>query len=106
MYDSLIYKDREYMKKLFIKLSNDYHKKIVIIDNNVNSFINVANKIVVIKDKDIIFETSDLFDEKLYEYVMMPKMVEFITYVNKDKIRVDKTLEIYELLKDIYRRVS
>ncbi|MBQ7031228.1 MAG: hypothetical protein IJN13_02500 [Bacilli bacterium] len=106
MYDSLIYKDREYMKKLFIKLSNDYHKKIVIIDNNVNSFINVANKVVVIKDKDIIFETSDLFDEKLYEYVMMPKIIEFIAYVNKDKIRVDKTLEIYELLKDIYRRVS
>jgi len=27
IYNSLIYKDREYMKKLFVKLSNDYQKK-------------------------------------------------------------------------------
>lgn len=106
MYDSLIHKDREYMKKLFVKLSNNYNKKIVIIDNNINSFINLVKKIVIMKGKNIVYETKDFFDLKLYEYVKVPKIVEFITYVNKNDIRVDKTLEIYELIKDIYRRVS
>ena len=106
LYNTLIYKDREYMKKLFIKLNSTYNKKIVIIDNNVNSFINVVSKIIVVKKKKIIFETCDFFDEKLYEYVKMPKIVEFIKYVNKNNKRVDNTLDIYELIKDIYRRVS
>jgi len=106
LYNSLIYKDREYMKKLFNKLCNQYSKKIVIIDNNVNSFIGIAKKILVMKNKKIIYETNDLFDQELYKYVKMPKIIDFIKYVNKDSIKVDKTTDIYELIKDIYRRVS
>ena len=106
MYDSLIYKDREYMKKLFAKLSNNYHKKIIIIDNNINSFLSLVKKIIVIKNKEIVYETKDFFDLKLYDYVNMPKIIDFITFINKNGSRVNKTLEIYELIKDIYRRVS
>ena len=106
MYDSLIYKDREYMKKLFIKLSNNYRKKIVIIDNNVDSFINLVKKVVVIRDKNIVYETTDFYDLELYKYVNISKIVDFIIYVNSNGINLNKTLEIYELIKDIYREVS
>jgi len=106
MSKSLIHKDREYMKKLFNKLSNNYNKKIIIIDNDVNSFIGIVKKILVINNKRIVYSTSDFYDDKLYDYVLMPKIVEFIKFVNKDNERVDKTLDIYELIKDIYRRIS
>ncbi|MBE6156705.1 MAG: hypothetical protein E7161_03055 [Firmicutes bacterium] len=106
IYNSLIYKDREYMKKLFVKLSNDYQKKIVIIDNNINSFIGVVKKIFVIRDKKIVYETGNFFDQELYKYVKMPKIIDFIKYVNRDNNRLEKTTDIYELIKDIYRRVS
>ena len=106
MNNSLIHKERDYMKKLFKKLSNSYNKKIFLIDNNVNSFINVVEKVLVINNKEIIYITDNYFDKDLYQYIKMPKIIEFINYVNKDEIKVDKTTEIYELLKDIYRRVS
>ena len=106
MYDSLIHKDREYMKKLFIKLSNKYHKKIVIIDNNIISFFNLVKKIIVIKNKEVVYETNDFFDLSLYEHINMPKIVDFILYVNKKGTKINNTIEIYELIKDIYRSVS
>ena len=106
MYNSLIHKDREYMKKLFKKLCTEYNKKIIIIDNNINSFINVVEKVVVINKKDIVYITDNYFDKDLYKYIKIPKIVDFIKYVNKDGIKVNETTEIYELLKDIYRRVS
>lgn len=104
--NSLIYKDLELMKKLFIKLSNEYNKQIVVIDNNLNSFFNLTNKIFVLDNKKIVYNTLDFFDNKLYEYVNIPKIVDFINYVNDKGININKTVDIYELIKDIYRSVS
>lgn len=106
MSNSLIYKDMEFIKRLLIKISNDYNKKIIIIDNNIDSFINLVERIYVIDNKKIIYDTSDYFDNLLYKYINMPKIVEFIKYVNKNKIELNNTVDIYELIKDIYRRVS
>jgi len=104
--NSLIYKELEFIKKLLLKLSNEYNKKIVVIDNDVNSFINLVKHIYVLENKEIIYDTNDYFDKKLYEYTKKPEIVDFIEYVNKDSERVDLTLDIYELIKDIFRRVS
>lgn len=104
--NNLIYKDIEYIKKLLLKLCNDYHKKVVVIDEDISVFINLVKHICVLKNKKIIYDTNDFYDKKLYEYVRMPKLIEFVNYVNKDKERVSKHLEIHELIKDIFRRVS
>ena len=104
--DVLNYKDIEYIKKLLIKLANDYNKKIIVIDNSLEVFFNLVKEIVVVKDHEVIYKTNDYFHKKLYEYVKIPKIVEFINYANKDKKRINKTIEIYELIKDIYRSVS
>lgn len=106
LYNSLIYKDREYIKKLLNKLAYNYNKKIVIIDNNVNSFFEMVKKILVIRNKRIVFETCNVFDKELYKYVNMPKIIEFINYVESKGMKLDKNTDIYELIKDIYRRIS
>ena len=103
---SLINKDIEYIKKLLLKLNKEYNKKIVIIDDDINVFMNIVKCIYVLKNKELIYSTDNFFDEELYNYVKMPKIVEFIKYVNKDNKRIDETLEIYELIKDIFRRLS
>lgn len=103
---SLLYKDIEYIKKLLLKLNNDYHKKIVVIDEDVNVFINLVSHIYVMKDKKIMYGTKDFYDDELYKYVKMPKIIEFIKYVNKNNIKLEKHLDIHELIKDIYRRIS
>jgi len=102
----LNHKDREYIKQLLVKLANNYNKKIVVIDNNITVFFNLVKKVYVLKNKEIIYEANDFFDDKLYEYVRMPKIIEFIKYVNKNEKRIDETIDIYELIKDIFRRVS
>lgn len=103
---NLIYKDIDYMKKLLIKLSSNYNKKIVVIDEDINVFLNFINNIYVMKNKKIVYNTNNFFDSKLYEFTKMPKIIEFIKYVNKDKKLLDENTEVYELIKDIYRRVS
>ena len=81
----LNYKDQEYIKKILTKLNQDYHKYIIVIDEN--------------------YETSDFYDLELYKYTKMPKIIEFINYVNQNN-KINKTLDIYELIKDIFRSVS
>jgi len=103
---NLIYKDIEYIKKLLLKLNVDYRKKIVVIDEDVNVFMNLVKHIYVMKNKELIYDTFDFYDDNLYKYVKMPKIVEFIKYVNKNSKRLDNTVEIYELIKDIFRRLS
>lgn len=103
---NLINKDIEYIKKLLVKLSSEYNKKVVVIDEDINVFINLVKYIYVIKNKEVIYETNDFFESKLYEYIKMPKVVEFIKFVNKNEKRLDNNLDIYEIIKDVYRRVS
>ena len=106
MYNSLIHKERENIKRLLINLSVENNKKIILIDNRIESFINLVEKIVVINNKNIVFETEDVFDNKLYEYASMPCIIDFIKYANRDEKRIVETTDIYELIKDIYRRCS
>ncbi len=103
---SLNYKSREYIKKVLKKLNKDFNKKIVIIDRDINVFFNIVDRIYVTKGRNIIYTTTDFYDDKLYEYVNMPKIIDFVKYVNKDKKILENHTDIYELIKDIYRSVS
>ena len=58
------------------------------------------------KDKKIIYVADDFYDDELYKYVNIPNIVDFIKFVNNDNKRLDNNIEIYELIKDIYRSVS
>lgn len=104
--NSLIYKDIEYMKKLFIKLSTEYNKKIVVIDNNLKTFFNLTNKIVFMNNKKIQFDITNFYDKKLEKYIELPPIIDFVKTVNKNKRILNETIDIYELIKDIYRSVT
>lgn len=104
--NTLIYKDKEYIKKLLIKLNRDYNKKIVVIDNDVESFFGLTRTMCVTDNNKVIYETNNYFDDKLYNYTNIPKIIEFIKYINRNNKRLDETTEIYELIKDIFRSVS
>lgn len=102
----LNFKDIEYIKKLLIKLNNNYNKKVIVIDNNVKVFFNLVDKILVVNNHKIIYSTSDFYSDELYKYTKMPKIIEFIKFVNKENKKLNNTLDIYELIKDIYRSTS
>lgn len=94
-------KDIEYFKKLFKRISS-YNRKIILVDKNSNMFINLVDKIYVIDEK-IIYETSDIFDNNLSEYIELPEIVKFNIKSNNLGVKINHYKELDDLLKAIYR---
>ena len=98
-------KELQYYKRLFLKITKNYNKKIILVSKNLDSLIDVCD-MFVIYDRKIVYKTSDVFDDKLYNYVSMPNIVKFIKLANKKGAQLLPTLDINELIKDIYRRLN
>ena len=98
----MIKKDLEYSSTLFKRIAN-YGRKIILVDKNLEMFLNCVDHIYIIEDEKIVYETKNLFDNILTKYVDVPKIVEFINTSSKNGIRLDYYTELDELLKAIYR---
>ena len=98
----MIKKDLEYFSTLFKRIAN-YGRKIILVDKNLEMFLNCVDHIYIIEDEKIVYETKNIFDIILTKYVDVPKIVEFINTSSKNGIRLDYYTELDELLKAIYR---
>ncbi|MBE6155375.1 MAG: hypothetical protein E7164_01300 [Firmicutes bacterium] len=97
-------KEINYYKLLFQKMTLKYNKKIILFSKDIN-FLSTICDTYVIYDKKVIYKTNNIFDDKLYSYVDMPNIVKFIKIANKKGAMLTETLDINELIKDIYRRL-
>ena len=98
----LIKKDFDNFKRLFKRLTN-YNKKIILIDNNLELFLNCVDSIYIIDNDKIAYKTDNIFDPTIYLNSDSPKIVEF-TYLSEDEgIHIDEYKELDELIKAIYR---
>ncbi len=95
-------KDIEFFKKLFVRVAS-YGRKIILVDNNSELLFNLVDKVYVINDGKIVFETSNLYDSNLGKYIDLPKLVEFTFLCENKGIKINHYKEIHELLKAIYR---
>ena len=98
----LIKQDIEYFKKLFKKIS-EYDRKIVIVDNNTEMFIDLVDNIYVINNDVMVYHTTDIYDAQLELYSDIPKIVKFTIQSSKLGVRIQQYKELDELLKAIYR---
>ena len=98
----LVKKDIEYFKALFKKISR-YNKKIILIDNNLDLFLNLVVRIYVIDNDEIKYETLNLYDKTLKLYADLPPIVNFTYKCFDEGVRLDYYSELDELLKAIYR---
>lgn len=98
----LIKKDIDFLKILFKKIEK-YNRKIILVDNNGYLFLDCVDKIYVINNSEIIFETEDFFSEELEKYIDLPEIVKFINLAAKKGIRLNHYVDLDELLKAIYR---
>jgi hypothetical protein len=64
-----------------------------------NVFLFRRGKLVIDGDKDIFY------DDRLYKYMEMPKIVEFTKYVNSLGHNILEYTDFKELIKEIYRNV-
>ena len=96
-------KEIRYYKILFKKMIDSYDRKIILVSRDIN-FLAYMCDTYAIYDKRILYSSTDIFDRNLYRYIDMPNIVRFITLANKKGAGLSKTVDINELIKDIYRR--
>lgn len=110
--DPTIYLDNEkeeYLIKLLKKLKRDYHKTIIIFSSDVSFVSKVSDKYLLLRNgkvyssgdiKDLILDVDKIKKAGL----KVPLILDFINNANKKKnIELEMTLDIKELMKDIYR---
>ncbi len=104
----LTFREREYFRKLFLKLKNKYNKTIILVNSELPFMFDVVDKLIVInKGKVVVSGEKDIFyEDKLYKYVEVPKIVEFIKYVNNEGHDILEYTDIKELIKGLYRDVK
>lgn len=103
--NNLVYKDRELVSKFLLKLSNNFNKKIIIIDGNIESLMNVCKYFIIIKNNKILYKTTNVYDENLYKYINKPEIINFVLQAKENGIQLDNYTDIHELLKAIYRSI-
>ena len=105
-------KNEEYLIKLLKKLKNKYNKTIIILSSDIEFILKVTDNYLLLKNgrmvssgitKELIKESDKIKKSK----IEVPKIIDFINIVKKKKnIDLEHTLDIKELMKDIYRNVK
>ena len=102
----LSYKERDYFRKLFIKLKTKYNKTIVLLSRKVEFLFDFVDEVYVINKGKVVLEGGQeiFYDNKLYKYVDVPKIVEFTNFLHSEKHDINKYTDFKELIKELYRR--
>ena len=105
---NMSYDKINYLKKLLSKLNKMYNKNIIIFSNNIDIYLNIIKKVLIIDKGNIVFSgtNKDLYNDKIYKYIDMPDIIKCIKYLNKKNHNFDEYIDIKELLKAIYRDVE
>lgn len=98
-------KELHYFSLLFKRITNNYHKKIILVSRDVDFLASFCDAWAVYGQK-VLYYTQDIFDDALYEYIDMPHIVKFIKYANNNGAALQETVDLNELIKDIYRSLK
>lgn len=101
------YREKEYFKKLFMKLKTKFNKTIIILEDKLEFGFNLVDKVYVInKGKLVIGDTKEIFyEDELYDYVEMPKIIDFTKYCHSKGHNINNYTDFKELIKELYRNV-
>lgn len=98
--------------KLLKRLKRNYNKTIIILSNDINFSLKISDNYLILKNGKIISsgkqkELLQNSDKIKSSGVELPKIIEFINTVKKEKnVSLELTSDIKELMKDIYRNVK
>lgn len=104
--------NRKKVIKLLKKIAKRYNKIIIILTDDVILCNEISDTFILLKNGNIVGEgkNKELVknDEELFKCgITIPKIINFInTAYKKKNISLDKTYDIKELMKDVYRNVK
>lgn len=104
----MAYYELDYLKKLLNKINNMYHKTVIIFSNDISSFLDIINDVVIFKNGKIVYngDKNSFYDSMLYNYIDQPDIIHYINYLNDKGHKIDNYTDMKELLKAIYRDVE
>ena len=107
-----MYLDNIYIKKLnrvLKKIVKRYNKTVIILSSNVNEIYNICDNYILLRkgkvlSKGLKKELIDKDKEIESANLEVPEIIKFINKANKEKnITLEKTYDVKELMKDVYR---
>ena len=108
--DSLDFKNKEKIFKLFIKLKKFFRKKIVVITSNVDDIYEFIDYIIIVDEGKIIlhgnkYEVYNNYDLLKEKNIHIPNIVTFIKKMRDKGVKLDNVDNTNELIKTIYREI-
>jgi len=99
----LTFKEKENYKRLFKKISDEYHKTIIIYTNDITFLWDIAHEIIYIDETENINTITKKEYFKLSRIVDKPEIIKFIDLMHDKGIQVEDYKDVLDLLKAIYR---
>lgn len=96
-------RELNYFKIIFKRITM-HGKKIILVSRDIDFLAMMCDHFAIYTNR-IVYSTDNIFDDRLYNYIDMPKIVKFIKYANSKGASLQETIDINELMKDIYRRL-
>ena len=103
----LCFKEKEYFKRLFRKLSKNYGINFYIKTNDFSFCLGLVDEYLIF-DKNKIIKTiskRNIYKEKVYKYYDKYPLVEFVIKSRKFNHLMDDYTEVSDVLKAIYREL-
>ena len=97
--------------KLLRKIVKRYNKIVIIITSDVLFSYNVSDNYILLNKGEILKASNkkdliNISDDLEKASIKIPDIINFINSANKKGINLDKTYDVKELMKDIYRNVK
>ncbi len=96
------YQEREYFKRLWKKLTNEYHKTIIIFTNDISIFWDIASTLIYI-DNNQINKISKKDYNKWINQLNKPEIIKITELMKEKNVNIEIYQDIKDLLKAIYR---
>jgi ABC-type dipeptide/oligopeptide/nickel transport system ATPase subunit len=104
----LCYKEKEYFKRLFKKISKDYGIQILIKTNDFSFCVDLVDEYIITENERIIkrIKRKDIYKENAFEYFDKHLLYDFVIKSRKyNHLKEDYTY-IKDVLKAIYRELK
>lgn len=97
------YQEKENFKRLWKKLSKEYHKTIIIFTNDLTYVWDIAKELIFVDNYSVI-NTILKNDYNIFmDNLNNPEITKFIELIKEKGIDIDNYTNVLELLKAIYR---
>ena len=104
----LCFKEREYFKKLFKKLSKEYGIDFIFKTNDFSFCIDLVDEYYIFENNECVdvIPKEKIYEKKVYKYFNRHQLIDFVIKSRKHNHLMENYYDINEILKAIYRELK